>query len=309
MGNFEKLVVVVVLFLSAVVLAVSLRGGDEDTAQKNPLEAAGVLPENSSESSPRFSLDSEAKAPPISQPLGYQSPGYLLDAGSSAPRTAPAETVPGGTQPARTLAVGPNPPPRILNATRGLSPSALDEFMVYTAVEGDTWAGLTERFYGSPGYLSNLREANEGMESLSSGVLILVPVYDFHSGAGVPVPAGADLASTPRAADSSSVEGASSVPVAPAVASTYEVKDGDNLSKISKTVYGTTTRWADIYAANRDQLQSPDKLKVGMKLKVPASWGKASETLAVNTKPVEKPEVAQPAAEKQKPTEKKRRVQ
>jgi len=50
---------------------------------------------------------------------------------------------------------------------------------------------------------------------------------------------------------------------------TYTVQNGDTLSKISQNVYGTTSRWQEIFDANRDQLKNPHDLKVGMTLKVP----------------------------------------
>jgi nucleoid-associated protein YgaU len=49
----------------------------------------------------------------------------------------------------------------------------------------------------------------------------------------------------------------------------YEVVAGDNLSKISKKFYGDANQYQRIFEANRDQLQDPDKIKVGQKLKIP----------------------------------------
>lgn len=51
--------------------------------------------------------------------------------------------------------------------------------------------------------------------------------------------------------------------------STYVVQAGDTLSLISRKVYGTPSRWADIYRANRDVLPSADALKVGQELRIP----------------------------------------
>lgn len=48
----------------------------------------------------------------------------------------------------------------------------------------------------------------------------------------------------------------------------YEVKKGDNLSKIAQQ-YGTT--WQKIYEANKDQIKNPDLIQPGWKLKIPAS--------------------------------------
>jgi nucleoid-associated protein YgaU len=50
----------------------------------------------------------------------------------------------------------------------------------------------------------------------------------------------------------------------------YEVKSGDNLSKISKQFYGDPNEYMRIFYANRDQLRDPDKIQVGQKLTIPA---------------------------------------
>jgi hypothetical protein len=55
---------------------------------------------------------------------------------------------------------------------------------------------------------------------------------------------------------------------------TYEVKSGDNLSKISKQFYGDSNEYMRIFYANRDQLKDPDMIKVGQKLVIPPDDGK-----------------------------------
>lgn len=49
----------------------------------------------------------------------------------------------------------------------------------------------------------------------------------------------------------------------------YTVQAGDTLSRISRRVYGTPSRWSDIFSANRDQLPSPDALRPGQVLRIP----------------------------------------
>ena len=49
----------------------------------------------------------------------------------------------------------------------------------------------------------------------------------------------------------------------------YEVKPGDNLSKISKQFYGDPDEYMRIYYANQDKLKDPDMIKVGQKLTIP----------------------------------------
>jgi nucleoid-associated protein YgaU len=50
---------------------------------------------------------------------------------------------------------------------------------------------------------------------------------------------------------------------------TYEVKSGDNLSKISKQFYGDPNEYMRIFYANRDKLNDPDKIQIGQKLVIP----------------------------------------
>ena len=57
------------------------------------------------------------------------------------------------------------------------------------------------------------------------------------------------------------------VSVDQSVPETYEVKSGDNLSKIAKKYSGIS--WKDIYEANRDKLSDPDKIFPGQVLKIP----------------------------------------
>ena len=50
---------------------------------------------------------------------------------------------------------------------------------------------------------------------------------------------------------------------------TYEVRSGDNLSKISKQFYGDPNEYMRIFYANRDKLNDPDRIQVGQKLVIP----------------------------------------
>ena len=49
----------------------------------------------------------------------------------------------------------------------------------------------------------------------------------------------------------------------------YTVQPGDNLSKISKHFYGDANKYPVIAKANN--LEDPDKIKVGQKLVIPAA--------------------------------------
>ncbi len=50
----------------------------------------------------------------------------------------------------------------------------------------------------------------------------------------------------------------------------YTVKSGDNLSKISKEMYGDANRYNEIFEANKPMLKHPDKIYPGQMLRIPA---------------------------------------
>jgi nucleoid-associated protein YgaU len=57
------------------------------------------------------------------------------------------------------------------------------------------------------------------------------------------------------------------ISVAEGAEQVYEVKAGDNLSKIAKNF---NTNWKAIFEANRDTLKDPDKIFPGQKLRIPS---------------------------------------
>jgi nucleoid-associated protein YgaU len=84
--------------------------------------------------------------------------------------------------------------------------------------------------------------------------------------------------SPPRPALASPVASPSAAPAAvsptsttePVAAETYEVQSGDTLLTIAQEKYGDGAQWRRIYDANKDVIGSdPDKLKIGMQLKIP----------------------------------------
>ena len=50
---------------------------------------------------------------------------------------------------------------------------------------------------------------------------------------------------------------------------TYKVQPGDTLSKIAKQFYGNANDYNRIFEANRDKLESADKIRAGQELVVP----------------------------------------
>ncbi|MHC4392502.1 MAG: LysM peptidoglycan-binding domain-containing protein [Planctomycetota bacterium] len=60
---------------------------------------------------------------------------------------------------------------------------------------------------------------------------------------------------------------------APKPAQTYTVLEGDTLGRVSQKTLGTTKGWKAILYLNHETLESPQALRVGMRLKIPGpSW-------------------------------------
>jgi nucleoid-associated protein YgaU len=80
---------------------------------------------------------------------------------------------------------------------------------------------------------------------------------------------------SPAPSPSAAVSVAAATPTTGAAAveaggETYEVQSGDTLASIAQQQYGDGTQWRRIYDANKDAIGAdPDKLKLGMQLKIP----------------------------------------
>ena len=328
MGKPEKLVVLTLLFGAALVLALALtRSGDEVEAG-NPLSGAqrvlelgdaldGMSPSNAEvQPSPAAVAPAadEADSSGVStreQEAGGDAPSLLLNAGrENEPESAP-DSPPASELSATTLALEPESDPtrRILVESTGLRPSFLEDYMMYTVAQGDTWSSLAQRFYRDGRFTRNLHLANEDLEELTPGKDILVPVFDFIArDAGLlPGPGAAPLAER-TAQPQPSTLGASTPPVVGTGTLEYEVRSGDTLSDISLAVFGSATRWKEILEANRDKLQRPESLQVGMKLKIPEGGKVPVAAKKAEAKP--KPKTPQPGdkGDKTASTSKKKKV-
>jgi LysM repeat protein len=69
--------------------------------------------------------------------------------------------------------------------------------------------------------------------------------------------------------DLSAPAGTAAPAAAADTAKTYTVQPGDTLSKIAKQFYGNANEYMKIFKANTDQLDDPDKIKVGQVLMIP----------------------------------------
>jgi len=61
------------------------------------------------------------------------------------------------------------------------------------------------------------------------------------------------------------------VPAEAPAAQKYTVQPGESLAKIAKQFYGDSNAYTKILEANTDQLDNPDKIKVGQELSIPTA--------------------------------------
>jgi nucleoid-associated protein YgaU len=76
-----------------------------------------------------------------------------------------------------------------------------------------------------------------------------------------------DIVADIKSAGGSSATAASGT--AAAAQQSYTVKTGDTLSKIAKETIGDANAYMEIFNANRDQLDDPNKIRPGQVLKIP----------------------------------------
>ncbi|MBB6431155.1 LysM peptidoglycan-binding domain-containing protein [Algisphaera agarilytica] len=151
---------------------------------------------------------------------------------------------------------------------------------------GDTLSELASEHLGTSKRWRELIEANRDQ---------LETAADLRSGMTLRLPEGsASVAATQTKTDTPSRAVTPTVSQKKATPrTTYTVQAGDNLTRIAARELGDGERWDDLLEANRDQLESPELLQVGMVLKLPT----ASVRPAESAKPTATSEIRKPKAE------------
>ena len=70
----------------------------------------------------------------------------------------------------------------------------------------------------------------------------------------------ADIAETQAAVEAAEVE-------------YYTIESGDSLSKIAKRFYGDPMKYKELFAANKEVIEDPDKIFPGQKIRIPKDLG------------------------------------
>jgi nucleoid-associated protein YgaU len=276
MGKVEKLVVLTVLFLTAIVIAVTLRKTeDKPSTGSDPLGSAEqkVLAQNQNPGLGETPAQLGAAGAPavLSSNLAAKSDATAPTAGAESGNGTPVLAVPLGSN---SLAVAPT---GLIKNTAGLRAGLTADLMVYQWKAGDAWSSVAQSIYGDARYETLLRSTNSDVKQPKAGESILVPTLE---------PSGTKDGALAKSASKSPELGAANPTAKLAMGGdtaakdatkdatksggkTHTVKAGDSLSSISKQYYGTTTKWQQIAEANKTTLKDPNKLKVGMKLAIP----------------------------------------
>jgi nucleoid-associated protein YgaU len=162
----------------------------------------------------------------------------------------------------------------------------------YVIKDGDTFETIAQAKYGSKAFAGMIAEANPGLKptALRVGKHIVVPAKgpEKKEEAAVakdvtPPPPATETTkpAPPKQPDALQVVGTQKI---------YTVQPGDTLSGISVKVYNTSRHYQKIYETNKEQIEDPNTLQVGLKLVMPdlpskaaAANGAASGTAVVAT--------------------------
>jgi nucleoid-associated protein YgaU len=174
------------------------------------------------------------------------------------------------------------PPP----GSRGDSPARSERGSVYTVVSGDTLSKIARRVYGtnSRRCIDALFEANrktlKTADALSVGEVLVIPHV-----AGERV--SPDAASSRGAGDARPSEGndarrdsgrplgarrsAEHVDAAGGAFRWYQVRAKDRYVSIAREQLGDGSRWKEIFDLNKDRFPDPDRIREGVRIKLPSA--------------------------------------
>jgi nucleoid-associated protein YgaU len=239
MGNFEKLSVLVIVVIIVMILVVALYtwSNNDETTVDTPEMAASQGYDGGFED-------------PIDPLPVTPAPGPSADVVQPFPAPSPDVIEPPVPAPA--------PPAPVV-------PPAEQGFVWHEVKEGETLGDIAKKHLGSVSKWPEIVRANPGLEPerLRPGQKVKVPTAGAGESLAVLPDEGRGASATPR--ESASIGGGSAI-----AGKEYTVRRGDTLEKISLRVYGTKTRWPEIWIENLHRLEDPSDIFEGMVLQIPA---------------------------------------
>ncbi|NQV25837.1 MAG: LysM peptidoglycan-binding domain-containing protein [Rhodopirellula sp.] len=234
------------------------------------------------------------------QPPLTSTPDNSFPSGSSATSSVPIGSVPNGSGP-----IGSEPFNTESSRNRTFASQPVNSG-TYTVQEGDSYWNISRKVYGTAKYFQVLADHNSKTipdpQKMKTGVVVQTPDASVLQArlktvtrtaptalAGrIDASGRADrAASSGSSGSASSFQGLTDRSVVVNRRSEIEnepsgilfneqgypmfrIGESDTLTSIASDHLGRASRWQQVYNMNRDQLQSPDKLQIGMLLKLPA---------------------------------------
>lgn len=234
------------------------------TAQHTPTEAAPLTPPAQPRSTSPTSLEElvrrsagitdppaeppatqPAASPPLAGPLELPTRTPPAERPAPAPATESASPATGLPRPGVELPPRPaEPTDRSRASAPGFRPTA--KTRTHTVARGDTLWDLAAYYYGDGRLHTRILAANP----------ILTDPNILPLGEEIVIPEEQPVREAP-------------VTDPDARRSLYVVERGDSLISIARNLLKDGSRWREIYELNRDQIQNPDVLPVGLELKIP----------------------------------------
>ena len=171
------------------------------------------------------------------------------------------------------------------SGTASLSGVAAEQ---YTVQQGDSFWTISKKVYGSGRYWQKLADYNHEQvpnpDRMRTGAIISIPDPAAFGASRATVPS---VGSTIPVESIASIESANRIDTTASSADTggstsggiffnaqgypmYRIGGQDTLTTIAAKHLGRASRWKQIYHMNREELQTPDKLQIGLVLQLPA---------------------------------------
>ncbi|MEY3025043.1 MAG: hypothetical protein RJA16_1869 [Planctomycetota bacterium] len=186
------------------------------------------------------------------EPLRPSAPSRLADA----PPSIPAEVRPLGGGTGRGLADSAAAAP---DPVRSTAPVPTER--IHRVAEGESLSRIAERIYGDRELWKALAAYNTDRlpnpNVLKTGLVLRIPPKEVLTG-GATAPATTNVAVRDPLA-------------APASARAHVVREGETLSEIAAATLGSSRRWPELVAANRDRIADPDRVMPGTELRIPVA--------------------------------------
>jgi nucleoid-associated protein YgaU len=238
--------------------------GSSSSRSRESLESPAAFP--SADATATNAPEAAGSAPPRGmtfEPAVVESNGITSSGAETAPSTAPLNPFSFDAAPARPLVGSPHDAQRVIGERE------------VTVTPSDSFWSISEREYGHARYFTALARYNRDRvakpEHLQSGMKIVIPppevledrFPELFQPAAQPGPTISPMSGT-----------SSSAPQAGLFLDEmqrpfYRVGEKDTLSTIAQQYLGRSSRWTEIYDLNKDRLQSPSTLTIGMELKLP----------------------------------------